>query len=281
MPSKPRGPHCGHSACSQHFIDTGLTYCGEGDNRRLLDFVETVARLQTDDQTAGGMNAEDAIATVNSLIEQARALTQPDDAEEPVAALRPGVFTFDGSDEYPGWHTGALRNGFLTPLFTPEVFLTICEDLELGARRLDATTIEVDASHDADPARPTLVRFTPEPAAGGLALGCIEGWWWLSADDGAAPSSSPANVPAPMPLEIHRTLTLSSAHIDPKETPQLDFHASMSCEHGWLLHVGRTIELAAVPSIANVIAFATRNNCEFIRIDADGPTADELPTYEW
>jgi len=25
------GPKCGHSACSQHYIDTGATHCVEGD----------------------------------------------------------------------------------------------------------------------------------------------------------------------------------------------------------------------------------------------------------
>ena len=31
MPKEPKGPACGHIACSQNFIDTGSVECVEGE----------------------------------------------------------------------------------------------------------------------------------------------------------------------------------------------------------------------------------------------------------
>ena len=85
-----------------------------------------------------------------------------------------------------------------------------------------------------------------------------------------------------MPFEIHRTLTLSTSHVDPREVPQLNFHASMVNEHGWLLFTGRDFaSTAAAPVLVEAVKLAAREQCAFIRFDADGPVVDDLPTYDW
>lgn len=84
-----------------------------------------------------------------------------------------------------------------------------------------------------------------------------------------------------MPFEIHRTIILSTGHIDPRELLQLEDHASMSSDDGWLLYTGRDIDPKTAPTLTGAVALAVRENCVFIRFDSDGPLVDELPTYEW
>lgn len=84
-----------------------------------------------------------------------------------------------------------------------------------------------------------------------------------------------------MAFEIHRTLMLSTAHVAPAELPQLEDHASMHSDDGWLLYTGRDIDPASAPSLAAVVALALREQCVFIRFDSDGPQVDELPVYDW
>lgn len=84
-----------------------------------------------------------------------------------------------------------------------------------------------------------------------------------------------------MPFEIHRTIILSTGHVDPRELPQLEDHASMSSDDGWLLYTGRDIDPKTAPTLTAAVALAVRENCVFIRFDSDGPLVAELPTYEW
>ncbi len=84
-----------------------------------------------------------------------------------------------------------------------------------------------------------------------------------------------------MPFEIHRTIILSTGHLDPRELPQLEDHASMSSDDGWLLYTGRDIDPNTAPTLTAAVALAVREKCVFIRFDSDGPLVDELPTYDW
>lgn len=84
-----------------------------------------------------------------------------------------------------------------------------------------------------------------------------------------------------MPFEIHRTIMLSTAHLAPIELEQLEDHASMSSDDGWLLYTGRDINEKAAPSLTAAVALARRERCVFIRFDSDGPLVDELPAYDW
>ena len=84
-----------------------------------------------------------------------------------------------------------------------------------------------------------------------------------------------------MPFEIHRTILLSTGHIDPRELSQLDAHSSMSSDDGYLLYVGRDIDPLAAPSLVAAVELTRANRCIFIRFDSDGPLVDELPRFEW
>lgn len=105
-------------------------------------------------------------------------------------------------------------------------------------------------------------------------------------------------------LEIHKLMVLSTCHITLRAsgflpvTPQnigvlpydpLERHCIPgghvdSYEYGW--HIALTGEKEPEeqwpdPSLQDVCAYAEKHGCTHLRLDRDGPTMSDLPTYNW
>ncbi len=66
----------------------------------------------------------------------------------------------------------------------------------------------------------------------------------------------------------------------------IDSLATMTGEHGWLVHVGVQLpaefdEPAAMQVLRDVLHFAEQHGCAYVLFDADGPTLEQFPTYDW
>jgi hypothetical protein len=100
--------------------------------------------------------------------------------------------------------------------------------------------------------------------------------------------------------EIQNMLIVSNSHIPREEAdwiserehslPGLKF----SNDYGWIFGVpatepldphaifsGDLLMLAACPHLSNLIRLARSLDCEYLRLDADGPEYKDLPTWEW
>lgn len=98
--------------------------------------------------------------------------------------------------------------------------------------------------------------------------------------------------------EIARIMTISTGHIDKKsadlldscvdalsegELPEVPLTVIEKAGYGWIVCVTGTDDIAdELPKpLADCLKYARDNECEWLAIDADGPTMDDLPVYEW
>jgi hypothetical protein len=112
-----------------------------------------------------------------------------------------------------------------------------------------------------------------------------------------------ASVTPESGLEIDRVLVLSTSHI-PKELgvagsgvvpggARMDDLAQMTGEYGWQIWAGNEDlvpsigngpddeDAAALEVLQNVLTFARRRGCRYVRFDADADEIAALPTFEW
>jgi hypothetical protein len=98
-----------------------------------------------------------------------------------------------------------------------------------------------------------------------------------------------------MSFEITKALCLSTAHISEKTANKLDstFHQGLRPleislwhhrEFGYFMpaYPGAEPDSHDLPEdLMACLKLAHMNGCEFLRLDSDGPTVEELPTYDW
>jgi hypothetical protein len=92
------------------------------------------------------------------------------------------------------------------------------------------------------------------------------------------------------------SLIVSSAHIQQKDNNLLytsvhDVNLGAIVyelgEYGYMIYVREFASNSTLKAIGfskdfiNLVKLAQDNNCEYLRIDRDGPLFDELPTFEW
>ena len=97
--------------------------------------------------------------------------------------------------------------------------------------------------------------------------------------------------------EIARIMTISTSHIDKDTADLLDNCVDMLSEgelpevpltiiekagYGWIIYTADTKDMTyKLPRpLANCLRYADNYGCAWLAIDADGPTMDDLPTYE-
>lgn len=119
-----------------------------------------------------------------------------------------------------------------------------------------------------------------------------------------AEEASKARIGKPVPLEITKILTISTAHLSERDDrllqanndPEVGSWFQMSYQGdtdlvGYMVHVTcddieeeykvRLREEGWSPAIAAIQQFAKDHDCDYVRLDPDGPTVDGLETYEW
>lgn len=95
-------------------------------------------------------------------------------------------------------------------------------------------------------------------------------------------------------LEIAKMLVLSTAHVSletasklPRghadmEEDDLDWGPTFARENGWVFYVGTLSHFEEAPrELFEALLFAHQQGCQWLMFDNDGPTIDNLPTYEW
>lgn len=86
-------------------------------------------------------------------------------------------------------------------------------------------------------------------------------------------------------MSIYTCLDLSTCHVR-KETmdPVCRTHLLADYEYGAIYYVPSS-ELGLDPDtpqdLAVVLGYAMGKGCALVRLDADGETLDDLPTYDW
>lgn len=91
--------------------------------------------------------------------------------------------------------------------------------------------------------------------------------------------------------EYAKGLVLSKGHLGSAiatgDDPPMNAAASMTGEHGWLVHVGAdrlpavADEPAAMQVLRDILHYAARRGCAYVLFDSDGPTLKKFPTYDW
>lgn len=93
-------------------------------------------------------------------------------------------------------------------------------------------------------------------------------------------------------LEIHSMLTLSTAHIDQKTRDILTHTARdegldtinipvyEKAGYGWFIPINNIIPGKSTPSLTACIITALMSGCDWLCLDADGPTIADIPIYE-
>lgn len=91
-------------------------------------------------------------------------------------------------------------------------------------------------------------------------------------------------------LDIAKMLTLSTAHISEDVATALTFEPHTNkmglsvyslSEYGWLIYIP-DYETNNVPEcLKKCLEFAKNNGCDWLRLDCDGETVDELETFDW
>ena len=96
--------------------------------------------------------------------------------------------------------------------------------------------------------------------------------------------------------EFAKVLVLSTGHLGAAiaagPTPLMNSLASMTGRHGWLMWTGPDVpardrlpagthETAAMRVLRDLLRYARKRGCRFVLFDADGPTLDQFPTYDW
>lgn len=91
-----------------------------------------------------------------------------------------------------------------------------------------------------------------------------------------------------MKLEITRTLIVSTSHI-PKEDGEVFSESgngqtvAYEYEYGWWVWTGEKDENYSLLSVFTneILALARKNNCEWVRFDADGSEIEGLEKFDW
>ena len=96
---------------------------------------------------------------------------------------------------------------------------------------------------------------------------------------------------SPDKMEIHKMLTLSTAHIDQKtcdlltratEDPiTVGIPVYEKKSYGWFIPVNNHIPNGSTRPLTNCIVAALAAKCDWLCLDADGPVIADIPTYEW
>lgn len=98
--------------------------------------------------------------------------------------------------------------------------------------------------------------------------------------------------------EIDNIMTISTSHVDKKTADLLDDYVDTFSEgevpevpltvvekagYGWIICVTGTEDMAnKLPKpLSDCLKYADTHGCAWLAIDTDGPTVDDLPTYEW
>lgn len=109
-----------------------------------------------------------------------------------------------------------------------------------------------------------------------------------------------------MTVEIQKVLVLSTAHVaaalamprrdgDPAVIDEL---CVMQGQYGWLVHASspqdnmnrlrltlsrlqRAVEPSILENFVELLFFAKKQGCDFIRFDADGPKHPSFPVFDW
>lgn len=86
---------------------------------------------------------------------------------------------------------------------------------------------------------------------------------------------------------IEKMLVISTGHL-PKEVmddtlAQIDnrIYIGMTREEGCLLHIPSTEIEKYSPDLYYIMEFAQHQQCEWVLFDRDGPTYNNLPTFDW
>jgi hypothetical protein len=94
-----------------------------------------------------------------------------------------------------------------------------------------------------------------------------------------------------MKFEIHKTLILSTGHVT-RETAKLleggnvSGHMADWSTYGWVIWAkadnhGGPQHHAIPDDLQHTLDFARALDCEYLRLDSDGPRIDFLPYWEW
>jgi hypothetical protein len=86
-------------------------------------------------------------------------------------------------------------------------------------------------------------------------------------------------------LEIDRMLTCCSSHVTQEDSEILEIPngelVSHPYEYGWLVWTGNGFRPELSEAANKLLDFARKHGCEWLRIDGDGPTIDNLETFSW
>ena len=106
-------------------------------------------------------------------------------------------------------------------------------------------------------------------------------------------------------MEIAKMLTISTAHITKETADKLnyeyedvteeDYYQNSFCFNtgitiylkdvfGWFICIpdATILDESAIPDdLRDCLSFALKNGCDWLCLDCDGETVDELPTFEW
>jgi hypothetical protein len=94
----------------------------------------------------------------------------------------------------------------------------------------------------------------------------------------------------PSVIEVEKSLTLSTAHINP-ETDHILKHRRVpfdvySHEYGYYIPVRSRFKedmesFESVPVLRPLIEYAIKHECTMINLDRDAGTTSDLPTFDW
>ena len=92
-------------------------------------------------------------------------------------------------------------------------------------------------------------------------------------------------------LETHQTLVLSTSHLAKSTAERFEKHKPGDADcidgymtdwsiYGWIFYCHDNDDTTP-PELLRCAEFARQAGCRYIQFDCDGPTVDELPTFEW
>lgn len=90
-------------------------------------------------------------------------------------------------------------------------------------------------------------------------------------------------------LETPKMLVLSTAHISESTNSMLTItdvgywpiSGGPYGDYGWFLNAGETTLKEVPDDLKACMQFARKNGCDYLLLDRDADTTEELPTYEW
>jgi len=92
--------------------------------------------------------------------------------------------------------------------------------------------------------------------------------------------------------EIQNTLVASTSHISGEEADWLNAHEEepwVTTNYCWIFWISEDDQIFEslvagwehLPNVAVLMRLAKSLNCEYLKIDVDGPVYTDLPTWEW